>query len=67
MSSLVGVLVVGKEGFICILMALPIFYVPLLIGVVIGYLIQNRILSKYLLLLIVFTFNIRVCLRSIRL
>ncbi|WP_235596302.1 hypothetical protein [Leptospira weilii] len=57
-SPLVGVLIIGAEGFICILMALPIFYILFLIGVAIGYFIRFRILSKYLLLLIVFTFNI---------
>ncbi|EMN92364.1 hypothetical protein LEP1GSC108_1205 [Leptospira weilii str. UI 13098] len=40
------------------MMALPIFYVLFLVGAAFGYLIQFRIWSKYLLLLIVFTFNI---------
>ncbi|TGM52892.1 hypothetical protein [Leptospira adleri] len=55
---LLGFLFIGKEGFICILMALPIAIVPLLVGAWIGYKIQNRIWSKYLVVLIVLFCNI---------
>ncbi|EMO22254.1 hypothetical protein LEP1GSC168_2663 [Leptospira santarosai str. HAI134] len=55
---ILGFLLIGKEGFICLLMAIPLAYVPLLIGACIGYNIQNRIWSKYLVVLIVLFFNI---------
>ncbi|MBM9579602.1 hypothetical protein JWG45_20865 [Leptospira sp. 201903070] len=55
---LLGFLFIGKEGFICILMALPLALLPLLIGAWIGYKIQNRVWSKYLVVLIVLFCNI---------
>lgn len=55
---LLGLLFIGKEGFICILMALPIAILPFLIGVWIGYKIQNRVWSKYLVVVIVLFCNI---------
>ncbi|AOP35022.1 hypothetical protein A0128_14910 [Leptospira tipperaryensis] len=55
---LLGFLFIGQEGFICVLMALPLAYLPLLIGAWIGYQIQNRVWSKYLVVLIVLFCNI---------
>ncbi|MBM9502577.1 hypothetical protein JWG44_20185 [Leptospira sp. 201903071] len=55
---LLGFLFIGKEGFICVLMALPLSYLPLLIGAWIGYKIQSKVWSKYLVVLIVLFCNV---------
>jgi hypothetical protein len=50
-------LVVGKEGFICILMAIPIVVGPMVLGVATGYLVQNFYWSKYVAMIFVFMLN----------
>ncbi|MDQ3111336.1 MAG: hypothetical protein M3R17_15730 [Bacteroidota bacterium] len=50
-------LVLGKEGFICILMATPIVIGFMTLGLVFGYLVQQKVYSKYLALLFVFALN----------
>ncbi|EMY78686.1 hypothetical protein LEP1GSC060_0584 [Leptospira weilii serovar Ranarum str. ICFT] len=48
----------GKEGVICIVMAFPLVYVPLLLGALFGSYIQKRIWSKYFLILMILLFNV---------
>lgn len=54
---LLGFLVIAREGFICVLMALPLTFVPLTIGVAMGYAIQDHYWSKFVGILIVFVLN----------
>lgn len=55
---LLGFLFVREESLVCLLMSIPITYLPLLIGAWIGYKIQNKNWSKYLVVPIVLFFNI---------
>ncbi|WP_046690339.1 hypothetical protein [Leptospira santarosai] len=55
---LLGFLFVREESLICLLMSIPITYLPLLIGAWIGYKIQNKNWSKYFVVPIVLFFNI---------
>ncbi|MGQ2800725.1 hypothetical protein ACT54M_09850 [Leptospira santarosai] len=51
-------LLYGKEGLICVLMALPLIIVLLFIGGLIGSFIYHKIWSKYLIILTVLFFNV---------
>ncbi|EMJ54588.1 hypothetical protein LEP1GSC013_2010 [Leptospira interrogans serovar Valbuzzi str. Duyster] len=51
-------LIFGKEGLICILMAFPIAFLFIFMGVWIGSYIYLKNLSKYLVVLIVLCFNV---------
>jgi hypothetical protein len=50
-------LIIDKEGLICILMAAPIIIGPLIIGLAVGYTIQNYYWSKYVAMIFIFMLN----------
>ncbi len=54
---LVLFLVIGKEGFICLLMAAPIVIGAMLLGILFGWTIQQKLWSKYAAIVFVFLLN----------